>query len=135
MTTNVAASSASVRVRYAETDRMSVAYYANYFIWFEVGRSEFFRSFGSSYRELEALGLFLPVIEANCEYRKPARYDDKLSILTRGRLVSPVRIRFDYEIKLSDKTVVTAVGRTVHAAVDGNGQPTRLPTKIQQVVK
>ncbi|MDP7340391.1 MAG: thioesterase family protein, partial [Vicinamibacterales bacterium] len=122
---------ASVRVRYAETDKMQVAYYANYFVWFEVGRCELLRSLGSSYRELETTGLMLPVIEAHCEYRRPAHYDDDLTILTRGKLMSPARVCFDYEVQRPADQVVTAIGRTVHAAVDRQGRPTRLPAEIR----
>ena len=125
---------ARVRVRYAETDKMQVAYYANYFVWFEVGRCELLRSLGSSYRELEARGLRLPVIEAHCQYRRPARYDDDLTILTSGCLVSPARVRFDYEVQRPGDGVVTAIGRTVHAAVNRDGRPTRLPAEIRQVL-
>ena len=126
--------SASVRVRYAETDKMQVAYYANYFVWFEVGRCELLRTLGSSYRELEAAGLMLPVIDAHCEYRRPARYDNDLTILTRGSLMSPARVRFDYEVQRPADQAVTAVGRTVHAAVDREGRPTRLPAEIRKVL-
>ena len=125
---------ARVRVRYAETDKMQVAYYANYFVWFEVGRCELLRTLGRSYRELEATGLMLPVIEAHCEYRRPARYDDDLTILTRGSLLSPARVLFDYEVQRPSDQVVTAIGRTVHAAVDHDGRPTRLPPEIRQVL-
>ena len=69
-------SSTTVRVRYAETDKMGVAYHANYFVWFEVARCDLLRALGSTYRDLEARGVMLPVIEARCEYRTPARYDD-----------------------------------------------------------
>lgn len=125
---------AHVRVRYAETDKMQVAYYANFFVWFEVGRCELLRSLGSSYRELEAAGFMLPAIEAHCEYRRPARYDDDLAILTHGTLLSPARVRFDYEIQRAVDDVVTAVGRTVHAVVNRDGRPTRLPREIQRVL-
>ncbi len=127
-------STARVRVRYAETDKMQVVYYANYFVWFEVGRCELLRSLGSSYRELEAAGLMLPVIEAHCEYRRPARYDDDLMILTHGKLMSGARVCFDYEVQRPADQVVTAVGRTVHAAVDREGRPTRLPAQIREVL-
>ena len=125
---------ARVRVRYAETDKMQVAYYANYFVWFEVGRCELLRSLGSSYHELESAGFMLPAIEAHCEYRRPAHYDDDLTILTRGTLLSPARVRFDYEIQRPADDVVTAVGRTVHAVVNRDGRPTRLPAEIQRVL-
>ena len=87
-----------VRVRYAETDRMGVVYYANYLVWFEVGRTDWLRQTGWTYREMERDGISLPVIEAQCEYRQPARYDDEIDIATNGTLVTPVRVRFDYEL-------------------------------------
>ena len=126
--------SARVRVRYAETDNMHVAYYANYFVWFEVGRCELLRSLGSTYRDLEAEGFMLPVIEAHCDYRRPARYDDELMILTHGRLMSPARVRFDYEVQRPADGVLTAVGRSVHAVVDREGRPTRLPVPVREVL-
>ena len=126
--------SSSVRVRYAETDQMGVAYYANYFVWFEVGRCELLRSLGRSYRDLETDGVRLPVIEAHCEFRDSARYDDELEVSTTGSLVSPVRIQFRYDVsRRSDGTPLTA-GRTVHAAVDTAGKPRRLPEEIQALL-
>ena len=74
----------SIRVRYAETDKMGVVYHANYFMWFEIGRCELLRAVGRSYRDMEASGIGLPVIEAHCEYKSPARYDDELVVKTRG---------------------------------------------------
>jgi len=122
-----------VRVRYAETDQMSVVYHANYFVWFEVGRTDLLRHAGWSYRELEREGVSLPVIEAHCEYRQPARYDDELEIRTLGRLMSPVRIEFTYElIRLSDG-VALAAGRTVHAGLDRDGRPCRLPSRVRAI--
>ena len=123
----------TVRVRYAETDRMGVAYHANYLVWFEVGRTDLLRTFGWSYREMEESGVILPVIEAHCEYRQPARYDDELEIRTEGRLLSPVRMQFDYQLVRSAGEVVTAVGLTVHAALDRNRRPCRLPARVRQV--
>src|SRR2546423_10766776 len=87
-----------VRVRYAETDTMGVVYYANYFVWFEIGRTDLLRQSGWSYREMETDGFSLPVIEAQCAYKQPARYDEELDIHTTGAILSPVRLRFDYEI-------------------------------------
>ena len=123
-----------VRVRYAETDRMGVVYYANYFVWFEVGRSEWLRETGWSYREMERDGVALPVIEAHCEYRQPARYDDELEIHTRATLVTPVRIRFDYELRRSEEAQAAAIGHTIHAAVDGRGRPCRLPARVRELL-
>ena len=123
-----------VRVRYAETDQMGVAYYANYFVWFEVGRTDLLRAAGWSYREMEAEGFSLPVIEARCEYRQSARYDDDLEIHTTARLVSPVRVQFTYEILRGDNRAVLASGHTVHAALGRGGRPCRLPERVRQLL-
>ncbi len=121
-----------VRVRYAETDRMGFAYYANYLAWFEVGRADLMRTLGWTYREMEESGVTLPVIEAHCEYRQPSRYDDELEIRTGGRLLSPVRIQFEYQVVRRADAVTAAVGHTVHAALDTDGRPCRLPERVRQ---
>jgi acyl-CoA thioester hydrolase len=128
----VPSSSSIVRVRYAETDKMGVAYYANYFVWFEVARADLLRTLGWSYREMEHAGVSLPVIEAHCDYRRSAKYDDELEVKTQGRLLSPVRIEFTYEVHLHGGGVA-AEGRTVHAALDAAGRPCRLPARIREV--
>ena len=117
-----------VRVRYADTDQMGVAYYANYLVWFEVARTEWLRDGGWSYREMEADGVSLPVIEAHCDYRRPARYDDELEVRTQATLLSQIRIRFDYEVVRQGSVLST--GHTVHAAVDPAGRPCRLPPRV-----
>ena len=124
-----------IRVRYAETDKMGVVYHANYFMWFEIGRCELLRAIGRSYREMEASGIGLPVIEAHCQYKSPAHYDDELQVRTSGRLLSPARVEFEYQIvRLSDGTL-NAVGRTVHAAIDTTGRPCRLPDYIRELLE
>lgn len=120
----------TVRVRYAETDQMGVAYHANYFVWFEVGRTDWLRTFGVTYRDLEAEGFLLPVIEAHCEYKTSARYDDELRITSTARLVSAVRVAFDYEITGPSATIAT--GHTVHATLDRQGRPVRVPARIKE---
>ena len=132
----VPSSSSSIRVRYAETDKMGVVYYANYFVWFEVARADLLRSLGWSYRDMEQDGIILPVIEAHCEYSRPARYDDELDIRTEGRILSPIRMEFTYQVRLVDggaDAVVAATGRTVHAALDPTGRPCRLPQRIREI--
>ena len=123
----------TLRVRYAETDKMGVVYYANYLVWFEVGRTDLLRSLGWTYREMEAAGVSLPVIEAHCEYHRPARYDDDIEIRTEGRMLSPVRMQFDYRVFLGRDQALAASGKTVHAALDPAGKPCRLPSKIREV--
>jgi acyl-CoA thioester hydrolase len=127
-------SSSHIRVRYAETDQMGVVYYANYFVWFEVGRCDLLRGLGSTYRELEGEGITLPVIEAHCEYRQSARYDDELEVRTRGALCSGVRVAFEYRIVRPADNAVIAEGRTVHAAVHANGRPGRLPRALRDAL-
>lgn len=127
-------STSRIRVRYAETDQMGVVYYANYFVWFEVGRTDLIRMLGGTYRELEAEGIFLPVIEASCQYAQPSHYDDELDVRTNGRLLSPVRVEFAYEVVRVKDAVVTATGRTVHAAVNRSGRPCRLPAPVRQAL-
>jgi acyl-CoA thioester hydrolase len=117
-------------VRYAETDRMGVVYYANYLVWFEVARTDLLRTLGWTYREMEATGVLLPVIEAQCEYRRSARYDDEVTIRTEGRLASPVRMEFTYELRVEGSPDIAAVGRTIHAATDATGRPRRLPARV-----
>jgi acyl-CoA thioester hydrolase len=128
--TEHAAQTINIRVRYAETDKMGVVYHANYFMWFEVGRCELLRTIGKSYRDLEADGFRLPVIEAHCEYKSPALYDDELVVTTRGKLLSPARVEFKYEIIRPADGILNAIGRTVHASLDTNGRPCRLPDYI-----
>ena len=126
-----ALSETTVRVRYAETDKMGVVYYANYLIWFEVARTEWLRDRGWTYREMEATGAMLPVITAHCDYVRSAHYDDLLLIRTTGALRSPVRVEFAYEVFKNDELV--ARGSTMHAAVDANGRPCRLPERVREV--
>ena len=126
--------STQIRVRYAETDRMGVVYYANYLVWFEVARTDWLRETGWSYREMEAEGVSLPVIEAHCEYRRAVKYDDEVEIQTRATLLTPVRVRFDYELRLLGHSPVLATGHTIHAALDSAGRPCRLPPRVRDVL-
>ena len=128
-------SASRVRVRYAETDKMGVVYYANYFVWFEVGRTDLLRQSGWTYRDMETEGFALPVVEAHCEYRRSARYDDELEVRTSGALLSPVRVRFDYQIVRAPEDHILASGHTVHAAVDATGKPRRLPDRVRDLLE
>jgi acyl-CoA thioester hydrolase len=122
----------TLRVRYAETDRMGVVYYANYFVWFEVARADLLRTLDWTYREMEDSGVLLPVIDARCEYKRAARYDDVIEIRTIGRVASPVRMEFDYEVLRHGEGELTATGKTVHAAVGRDGRPCRLPDRVRE---
>jgi acyl-CoA thioester hydrolase len=113
---------------------MGVVYYANYLVWFEIGRTEWLRDAGWNYREMEETGVSLPVIEAHCEYRQPARYDDEIEIRTTATTISPARLRFDYRAVRTGGDVVIAEGHTVHAALGVNGRPCRLPARVRELL-
>ncbi len=122
-----------VRVRYAETDQMGVVYYANYVVWFEIGRTDLLRQNGWSYREMEVDGYSLPVIDAQCAYKASAKHDDEIEVRTSGGMLSPVRVKFSYEVVRAADAVTLATGSTVHATIDRNGRPCRLPERIRTV--
>ena len=118
-----------VRVRYAETDQMGVAYYANYLIWFEVGRSQYCNDCGFSYRDMEhETGLRLIVAEAKCRYKVPARYEDDLIIKTKVTGFTRRTLKFEYEI-LHDNGDLAAIGETHHVLVNKDGRPSSFPEK------
>lgn len=122
-----------VRVRYAETDKMGIVYYANYLVWFEVARTDWLRERGWTYRAMEQEGFGLPVIEAHCEYKTAARYDDEIHVETAARLVSPVRLAFEYVVRRPADAASVATGYTVHASVDATGRPVRLPQRVREL--
>jgi acyl-CoA thioester hydrolase len=128
---NALTSTSRVRVRYAETDTMGVVYHANYFVWFEVARTDWLRDTGWSYREMELEGVGLPVLEAHCVYRQPARYDDELDVRATGSLMSALRVEFTYEIVRPGDALLLATGRTVHVSIDRAGRPCRMPDRIR----
>jgi acyl-CoA thioester hydrolase len=110
---------------------MGVVYYANYLVWFEVGRTDLLRSNGGSYREMELEGFSLPVVEVYCEYKLPARYDDELDVRTDGAVISPVRVQFNYEVVRVADNALLAAGHTVHASLGRDGRPRRLPERVR----
>jgi acyl-CoA thioester hydrolase len=129
-----------VRVRYAETDQMGVVYYANYLVWFELGRVELMRSLGLAYSKLELdHGCILPVIEARCRYRSPARYDDEILIESWPSLVRGSVIKFAYRIlrKAQDggESTLLAEGETVHVVCDDQLQRKPLPEHYAEALR
>lgn len=114
---------AQIRVRYEETDQMGVAYHGNYYTWFEVGRTEFFRSLGYTYAQLEEEDVILPVVSCGCEYKIPARYDDEVLIRTKLNMLKGVRLEFKYEIIRKKDKELLAQGNTIHAFVNKSMKP------------
>ena len=128
------------RVRYAETDQMGIVYYANYLVWFELGRVELLRSLGLSYSSLETdHGCILPVIEATCRYKSPARYDDEILIETRPAMLRGSVLKFAYRIlrkaPKGEKQTLLAEGETVHVVCDDKLQRKPLPEKYEAALK
>jgi acyl-CoA thioester hydrolase len=124
----------TVRVRYAETDQMGVAWHGYYLAWFEVGRTDLLRHQGVTYRELEAGGLRLPVIGTQMTFLRPALYDDLLEIRTEVAEVRGARMRFDYEVHREGTEGPLATGSTEHAATDPQGRPRRLPEPLRRLL-
>lgn len=130
-----AISESLVKVRYAETDQMGMAYYGNYFVWFEVGRSQYCVDRGFSYRDMEQeTGLFLTVAEARCRYRRPARYEDELIVRTWVSEITKRTVKFGYEIVKSDGESI-AIGETLHVLATPQGRPSSFPEKYLTLLK
>ncbi len=121
---------ARLRVIYGDTDQMGVVYYANYFRYFEFGRSEYFRGRGGSYSQFEAEGRRLPVVDARCSYRAPARYDDLLIVDTVVAKIRRASLTFEYTVRREGAEAVLCTGSTVHACIDTAGRPTRIPETL-----
>jgi acyl-CoA thioester hydrolase len=119
-----------LRVRYAETDRMGVVYYANYLIWMEVGRVALCKALGFNYRDMENEdGVFLAVAESSCRYRSPARFDDEVVVKTWVEAANSRMVTFAYEMRLAEGDRALAAGHTRHIFVDSQMARTRLPEK------
>ena len=124
-----------IRVRYAETDRMGLVYYANYFAYFEAGRIEYLRAIGTVYRDLEDAGVLFPVREASCDYVAPARYDDELRVMTWVPRLRPTRIDFGNLVVRKDDAAPVARGRVLLACLDPDGRPIRIPDAVADAVE
>ncbi|PYV81828.1 MAG: acyl-CoA thioesterase [Acidobacteria bacterium] len=122
-----------VRVRYAETDQMGVVYHANYLVWFEVGRVEFLRKLGFSYREMEENdACFIAVVDARCRYRAPARYDDEIIVRTHLKNARESLVHFGYEIVRSTDGTLLAEGETTHVVTDAQMKRRTIPEKYMR---
>jgi len=122
---------APVRVRYAETDQMGVVYHANYLVWFEVGRVEFLRAHGLSYKQMELdEGCMIAVVEATARYRAPARYDDELVVETELISARGAVVRFGYRVVRIADSVLLCEGHTVHVVVGRDMKKRRLPERF-----
>ena len=123
------AAEARLRVRYAETDQMGVVYYANYVVWMEVGRVALCKSRGLDYRDMERDGILMAVVEANCRYHSPARFDEEVVVRTCIEEANPRVIKFGYEMLLAEEDRKLATGFTRHVLVNRQFERIRLPEK------
>lgn len=125
----------NIRVRYAETDQMGVVYHANYLVWMEIGRVELVRSRGFNYKDLEQTEkIFLTVVEANCRYHYPARYDQDVTVETEITEASPRLVQFSYNLLCSNSGRVLATGSTRHVWLNREWRPTKLPEKYRALL-
>jgi acyl-CoA thioester hydrolase len=125
----------SIRVIYGDTDQMGVVYYANHFRYFEHARGELFRSLGGNYRQMEGEGFMLPVVEAQCRYRAPARYDDLLRLKVWVEEAKGVSITFAYELRRDNEEALLATGKTTHVCISKEGRVARLPDSIARLLQ
>jgi len=121
----------NIRVRYQETDNMGVVYYGNYFTWFEIARTEYLRSFGIAYKDMEKKGVFLLVASASCKYKSPARYDDIVVARTWISEMKNTSLKFEYKLHVSDRLIAT--GESVHVFTDKAFKPVRIPEEIKNL--
>lgn len=121
------------RVCYGDTDQMGVVYYANYFTFFERGRTEMLRSVGFPYSRLEQLGVFLPVTEAKCRYFAPARYDDLVTLRSTVLELGRVRLRIGTQVRLNDRVLVS--GEVTLASVNADRKPVRVAKELEDACR
>ncbi|MCK5811968.1 MAG: acyl-CoA thioesterase [Clostridiales bacterium] len=122
-----------ITVRYAETDQMGIAHHSNYAIWFEAARTEFIKELGISYSDCEKRGLMLPLISLECQFKKPALYDEVLVILSKLDKLTPVRMVIKYEVRKEGFDEIIATGKTGHVWTDLSLRPINLKKKDSHV--
>ena len=123
------------RVRYGETDRMGVSYYANYLVWFESARTEYFRALGLIYTEFEKEGILLPCAEAYCRYLQPSTYDDLITVRVVVSQIRQSSLRFEYQVSKEGNPKPIATGHTVHVFSDQNLKPMKVPDILKSKVE
>jgi acyl-CoA thioester hydrolase len=129
-------SEVAIRVRYAETDQMGIVYHANYFVWFEVGRVEFLRQLGFSYKDMEQEdNCHIAVVDARCRYKAPARYDDEVLVRTHLKHVRESLVQFEYELVRGGDSLLLAEGETTHVVIDREMKKVAIPDKYMRVFR
>jgi acyl-CoA thioester hydrolase len=111
-------SETKIKVRYVETDQMGIVHHSNYYAWFEVGRTEFIKESGMTYRQMEEENIMIPLVESKCKYIIGAKYEDELTVKTRIEELNGAKVIFSYEVVRDEDSAVLAKGSTVHAFVN-----------------
>lgn len=122
-------------MRYEETDQLGVVYYSNYLVWFEVGRAEYIRSLGSSYKEFERHGVYIVVAEAYCKYESPARYDDLIIVRTKLSEIRSRSMKYAYTVLRKADGKPLASGYTTHVFIGKNRKPVKIPKWVLGYIK
>ncbi len=123
-----------LKVRYAETDKMGIVYYANYLVWFEVGRTEYLLAEGLDYRNVEKEGFYMAVVESFCAYKAPARYGDSIIVQTWPSDVKNSSLKFNYKVLRKDDDILLEEGYTTHVMIDKNVKPRKIPENIRKIL-
>ncbi len=126
--------STEIKVRYAETDKMGIVYYANYLVWFEVARTEYLLAEGLDYRDVEKDGLFMAVVESHCAYKAPARYGETLLVLSWPTDVKSSSLKFNYKVLRKADEVLLAEGYTTHVLIDKDIKPRKIPENVKKAL-
>jgi acyl-CoA thioester hydrolase len=125
-----------IRVRYADTDQMRIVHHAKYFEFFEIARSDLLRSIGMGYGEVESRGYFLPVIEAQARFHKPAYYDELLVVEAVIKDRPGVKMKIEYEVRKENDTAIIARGYTIHGFINSsNGLPAKMPEFFEKLLQ
>ncbi len=120
-------------VRYAETDKMGIVHHSNYPIWFEAGRTDFIKQTGISYSEMEAQGVLLPLYEVTSRFKRPAKYEDEITVITRLKQLSRVRLILEYEVVNTQTRELLATGETLHAFTNSALKPLNVEKVIPEI--
>lgn len=123
------------RVRYQETDQMGIVYYGNFFVYFEMGRTEYLRNLGLPYSELEKEHIYFPVTEARCRFRSPAHYDNVLTIQTWVSELKHATVEFSHKVIREDDSILIAEGISKLACLNANRKPAPMPEKVRKLLQ
>jgi acyl-CoA thioester hydrolase len=121
-----------LRARFAETDAMRIVHHTEYFVWFEVARTELLRSIGLPYTEIQRRGFNTPLVEAHANYKAPARYDDEVEVKIRAERIGRSSLRLEYEVTKRPGGELLCTGHTVHVMIGADGKPKKIPDDLRE---